>query len=162
MQLALEQAGLALTNNWIPVGAIFVKDQMVITHGRKNGMNHPLFDHAEHNACYQALWSREGPRNLEGFTAYTTLEPCIMCMSMLMTARVSRIVYGMRDPYGGGSFMLVNPGLLPDRFQKERPVIEGGVLEEASRDLLKQFFEKQTGRNWSNRENALVKHVLGT
>ncbi|OYV63467.1 MAG: hypothetical protein B7X03_01750 [Parcubacteria group bacterium 21-58-10] len=162
MQLALEQAGLALNNSWIPVGAVFVRNGQVVAHGRKTGINHPLFDHAEHNGCYQALWSREGPRNLDGFTVYTTLEPCIMCLSMLMTARVSRIVYALDDPYGGGGFLLKNPSMLCPRFQEERPVITGGVLQEASKDLLRQFFSKQVGaKNWSDKNNPLVKLVMG-
>ncbi len=161
MKLALEQAELALKNDWIPIGAVFVKDHRVITHGRKNGIVHPHFDHAEHNGCYQTLWSREGPRNLTGFVVYTTLEPCIMCMGMLMAARVSRIVYGLNDPYGGGGFMLANPAQLPARFQKERPVINGGVLQEESRDLLRQFFSKQVDApNWSDKNNPLVRLVM--
>lgn len=161
MLLALEQAELALKNDWIPVGSVFVRDLHVVTHGRKTGINHPLFDHAEHNGCYQALWSREGPRNLSGFTVYTTLEPCLMCLSMLMTARVSRIVYALDDPYGGGGVLLKNPSVLPARFREERPAIEGGVLRAASKDLLKQFFSKQVGaKNWSNKENPLVKLAM--
>ena len=162
MRLALEQAGIALENDWIPVGCVFVRNCQVITHGRKNGIFHPLFDHAEHNGCYQSLWSRVGPRNLAGFTVYTTLEPCLMCISMLMTTRVSRIVYALDDPYGGGGFLLRNPEALPARFQKKRPIIEGGVLQEASRDLLRQFFSKQVGApNWSDKDNLLVKSVMG-
>ena len=164
MRLALEQAGLALDNDWIPIGAVFVKNGQVITHGRKNGMNHPLFDHAEHNGCYQTLWSREGPRNLDGFTVHTTLEPCIMCCGMLMTARVSRIVYALEDPYGGGSFMLSDPTRLPARYQHVHPVIQGGILREDSKDLLRQFFSKHKGDSkfWSDKSNALVQLVMAT
>ena len=136
---ALEQAEIALNNDWIPVGAVFVKSGRIITHGTKNGMVHTLFDHAEHNGCYQALWSRDGPKNLSGFTVYSTLEPCLMCLSMLMTVRVSRVVFGLKDPYGGGSFILSDAKLLPARFRDEHPVIEGGILEKSSRALLRRF-----------------------
>lgn len=162
MRLALEQAELALQNDWLPVGAVFVKNCHVIAHGRKTGINHPHFDHAEHNGCYQALWSRNGPRNLAGFTVYTTLEPCLMCISMLMTTRVSRIVYALEDPYGGGGFLLSwRPSILPARFRKEHPSIEGGVLRDDSKDLLRKFFEKQTGaQNWSDKNNPLVRLAM--
>lgn len=161
MRLALEQAQIALSNDWIPVGAVFVKDGRVITHGRKNGITHTLFDHAEHNGCYQALWSREGPRNLEGFTVYSTLEPCLMCLSMLMTTRVSRIVYGLQDPYGGGTSILDHPELLPVRFRDQRPLLRGGELAEESRQLLRKFFEAHTDAgHWADRENPLVKLAL--
>lgn len=160
MSLALEQARMALRNNWIPVGALFVKDGRIVANGTKTGMVHVLFDHAEHNGCYQALWSREGPKNLSGFTVYTTLEPCLMCLSMLMTTRVSRIVYACRDPYGGGTRILENPAVLPPRFQDERPAVQGGLLEDESKRLLRQFFsELKDSANWSNPNNALVKYV---
>lgn len=163
MRLALEQAEVALKNNWIPVGSIFVHNGRIVTHGTKTGLTHTLFDHAEHNGCYQALWSRQGPKNLEGFTVYSTLEPCCMCMTMLMTTRVSRIVYACEDPYGGGKTLLQNPELLPKRFKKEHPSIEGGVLERDSKLLLRRFFCSQPATkegNWSDPDNPLVRHVM--
>jgi tRNA(adenine34) deaminase len=164
MRLALDQAKIALSYEWIPVGALFVKDNVIVAHGRKTGLVHPLFDHAEHNGCYGALHAgREGPRNLAGVTVYATLEPCLVCMSMLMTTRVSRIVYGLDDPYGGGTFLLSSPGL-PPRFQKERPVVEGGVLREESRLLLREFFVRErdtNSKNWSDHTNPLVKLAMG-
>ncbi len=160
MRRALEQAAIALKNNWIPIGAIFVDGGRIITHACKDGIHHPLFDHAEHNGCYQALWSRKGPRNLQGVTVYSTLEPCIMCMSMLMTTRVTRIVYGLEDPYGGGGFLVRNPDLLPARFRDERPTLQSGVLAKESAMLLRDFFNSQEGApNWSNKENPLVMHA---
>jgi len=165
MKLALDQAQLALNNNWIPVGAVFVMGAKVIAHGVKNGTTHTLFDHAEHNACYAALWSRKGPRNLEGCTVYSTLEPCMMCLSMLMTTRVSRIVFACEDPYGGGCKLLKRPSCLPLRFQKEHPTVTGGVLRAESKELLRRFFvlQKDSGqKNWSDPDNPLVKLVTNS
>ena len=160
MRLALEQGELALANGWIPVGALFVKDNRVVTHGRKTGLLHPLFDHAEHNGCYQALWSRDGPKNLDGFDVYATLEPCVMCMSMLMTTRVRRIVYGFPDCYGGGGFMLSHPEHLPERFAEKRPTLVSGVLARESQLLLRRFFDAQRGsEHWSDQDNGLIKSV---
>jgi tRNA(adenine34) deaminase len=128
-----------------------------VAHGTKSGLVHLLFDHAEHNACYEALWSREGPKNLRGFTVYSTLEPCLMCLSMLMTARVSRIVFACEDPYGGGTRLLENPAVLPLRFQEGRPDIVKGVLASESKALLRKFFDEQKDSpNWSNPSNPLV------
>jgi tRNA(adenine34) deaminase len=163
MQLALGHASLALKNNWIPVGAVIVYDGRVIAHGAKTGIAHVHFDHAEHNACYQALWSREGPRNLRGCTVYATLEPCLLCLSMLMTTRVSRIVYGLADPHGGGMFMLEHPEHLPARFQNERPEIVSNVLARESAALLREFFARPSdSRAWSNMDNPLVKLAMET
>jgi tRNA(adenine34) deaminase len=163
MQLALDQAKVALANQWIPVGAVFVHRGHVVAHGVKSGHTHTLWDHAEHNGCYEALWSREGPKNLKDFTVYSTLEPCLICISMLITTRVSRIVFACEDPYSSGRGLLENPGVLPGRFKTERPICEGGILREESRALLRDYFnaQKDTGReNWSNPENPLVKMAL--
>lgn len=165
MRLALEQARIAFRNSLIPVGAVFVHKERVIANGAKTGLPniHTLFDHAEHNACYQALWSRDGARNLKGVTVYSTLEPCMMCLSMLMTTRVARIVFACEDPYGGGCKLLEKPACLPMRFQDERPVAEGGLLREESRMLLREFFvsQKDTGqKNWSDPNNPLVQMAM--
>lgn len=162
MGLALDLAKVALDNDWIPVGAVFVRDNRIIVHGRKvGGSLHALFDHAEHNACYQALWDRAGPKNLDGCTVYSTLEPCLMCMSMLLTTRVSRIVYGLEDPYGGGGFILKHYWNLPPRFRTREPAFEGGVRAQESKALLRQFFERQRqGAHWNDADNPLVRLAL--
>lgn len=165
MSLALEQADVALKRDWIPVGAVFVNEHGdVVTHARKMGRFHAHFDHAEHNGCYQALWAgRNGPKDLQGITVYTTLEPCVMCMSMLLTTQVSHIVWGMEDSYGGGACFLRHQDIFPLRFRGVHtfPSFEEGCMREESRYLLKSFFlRRKEGEPWSNRENALVKACL--
>ncbi len=156
MDLALENAETSLKNGWMPVGAIFVHRDRIIASGTKNGMVHARFDHAEHNGCYQALWSRKGPRDLDGVTVYSTLEPCILCMAMLLTTRVSRIVYGLEDPYGGGSYLLSSPKR-PARFRKELPELSGGVRRDESMILMHRFFaaQKENSKAWPA-DNPLV------
>lgn len=157
MKIALDHAHVALANGFIPVGAIFVKDGRIIGHGVKNGTVHALFDHAEHNGCYESLWSRNGPKNLRGTTVYTTLEPCLMFLTVMMTARVSRIVYALEDPYGGGTLILDIPNRLPERFIRDQPVIERGPLREESRLLLREFFLTPTNNEfWKDVNNPLV------
>lgn len=168
MKLALEQAKIALEKKLIPVGAVLVLDYRIISFGTKKGLLHTLLDHAEYNACYEALhhqnlWNTDGQKNLTGFTVYTTLEPCMMCLSILMTARVSRIVFGCKDPYGGGTILLRNPDVLPSRFLDGLPEVTGGVLEKEAKLLLRDFFEglKKGGhKNWSDPNNPLVKYIM--
>ena len=161
MKLALEQARVVLRHDRLPVGAVFVDESgHIAARGLKNGVTHPRFDHAEHNAIYQLLWDPKGLKNLEGFTVYSTLEPCIMCMSLLMTTRVSRVVYGFPDAYGGGEFLLKSSSLSP-RFQAKKPISQGGVLAEESQRLLRAFFSTQKADTfWANRSNPLVKAVM--
>lgn len=157
MHLALAQAYNALRQGWVPVGAVFIEGSHVIAYGTKDGTKHPRFDHAEHNGCYQALWAgRDGPRDLRGVTVYSTMEPCVMCMSMLMTTRVERIVYAMEDPYGGGAYLLTSPDR-PTRFKEDIPMLEGGCLREESKVILREFFTQQSeSSNWSDQANPLV------
>ena len=160
MRAALDQAQIALKNGWIPVGSVFVMDKNIIGYGAKSGMRHAVFDHAEHNGCYQLLWDRHGTNNLRGCEVFSTLEPCIMCMALLMKTRVSRIVYALEDPYGGGSCIL--SGSLPAQFQQEHPSVERGPFREESRKLLREFFSQQprNGLRWTDRENPLIKLVM--
>lgn len=162
MRMALVHAETALKAGWIPVGAVFIKDNRVIAHGAKMGTVHTLFDHAEHNGCYQALWSRDGPKNLAGVEVYSTMEPCVLCMAMLMITRVRRITYGIEDPYGGGAYMISSTRDMPERFRKEKPELKGAVLRGESKKLLRQFFEsrRNSGGSWADASNPLVKLVF--
>lgn len=161
MRSALGHADTALKNGWIPVGAVFVKEGRIIAHGIKTGIPHPRFDHAEHNACYQALWSNQCPRDLEGVTVYSTLEPCTLCMAMLLTTRVSRVVYGLEDPYGGGAFILKAPELCA-RFKTVQPIVEVGLLREESRVKLARYFsDEKIRKSWGGLNNPLVQLALG-
>lgn len=164
MQLALGQARAALAHDWIPVGAVFVLNGSIIAIGSKTGMVHPRFDHAEHNGCYRALWGPHSAKDLEGCDVFSTMEPCILCMAMLMTLRVRRILYGMEDPYGGGGFILKNREILPPRFKDQHPVLVGGVCRDESRELLRQFFRTNLAKDesgpWRNPDNPLVRACM--
>jgi len=160
MEHALKHAKTALENNWIPVGCVFVEKGRIIAHGIKTGQHHPRLDHAELNAINQALWSREGPRTLSGVTVYVTLEPCMVCMSMLAACRVERIVYGLRDHYAGATGLLTTAEKLPPMYRKAKPRTEGGCLATESKALLQEFFlNNEVGQTW-DRENPLVKYCV--
>lgn len=162
MQLAIDQASIALANELLPVGVIFTKDNHRIAHGRKTGEAHFRLDHAEYHACRSALSNRNGPRSLRGVTVYSTLEPCVMCMGMLLSMRVSRIVYAIPDPHGGGSYLLRSPKRLrPERFKNELPkLVQASAAATANVvELFRQFFRETQDPFWQNPDNELVKLV---
>ena len=160
MEHALRHAKTALQNDWIPVGCVLVEKGRIISHGIKTGQHHARLDHAELNAINQALWSREGPRTLSGVTVYVTLEPCMVCMSMLMACRVARVVYGLKDHYAGAASFLTKASSLPPMYQKVKTRIEGGCLASESVALLREFFvHNEKGKTW-DRDNPLVKHCI--
>jgi tRNA(adenine34) deaminase len=76
---------------------------------------------------------------LGGTTLYVTLEPCVMCASAIVHARVRRLVFGAWDPRAGAAGSLTNVFTLPGL--NHRVDVFGGVLMEECGALLKEFFE---------------------
>jgi tRNA(adenine34) deaminase len=138
MEAALALAEQAAAQGEVPVGAVLVRDGDVI--GR--GWNRPIGSadptaHAEVVALRDAA-ARLGNYRLAGSTLYVTIEPCTMCFGALMHARVTRLVYGAREPRAGvcGSQL----DLPAQAFYNHRLEVVGGVLAERSSALLKAFF----------------------
>ena len=141
MRAALREARRALEDDEVPVGAVVVHEGRVI--GRAYNQRERLRDptaHAEMIALTQASAALEDWR-LAGATLYVTLEPCLMCAGALVNARVTRVVFGAKDPRGGACGSLYNVGVDPrlnHRFE-----VTGGVLEAECAELLHSFFTKK-------------------
>ncbi|PNH09287.1 tRNA-specific adenosine deaminase, chloroplastic [Tetrabaena socialis] len=111
MSLALLQARAAAAAGEVPVGAVLVHGGVVLAaaHNRVETLRSPLA-HAE-MLCLASAASRLRAWRLLGATLYVTLEPCAMCAGALLQARVSRVVYGARQPRLGadGSWIQLLP-----------------------------------------------------
>lgn len=137
MRLALELAQEAAGEGEVPVGAVIVRDGVVIGTGRNRreyGKN--ALAHAELEAIDEACRTLGGWR-ISGCTLYVTLEPCPMCAGAAINARVDRVVYGTADPKAGSCGSLVDLFTLPYNHQ---PQITAGVLEDECREVLQNFF----------------------
>lgn len=138
MRMALDLARQAESEGEVPVGAVLVRDGEVIGKGWNSPVSrHDPTAHAEILAIREAA-TREGNYRLEGTTLYVTLEPCVMCAGALVTARISRLVFGARDLRFGGvrsKFALADSDLLNHRVT----VVEGVAAAECL-ELLKAFF----------------------
>jgi tRNA(adenine34) deaminase len=139
MQLALSLARRAREAGEVPVGAVLVDGGQVIGEGWNQpiGLHDPTA-HAEIVAL-RAAAARQSNYRLAGATLYATLEPCVMCMGALITARVSRVVFGAWDLKAGACGSVLD---LP----RERRLVQGldvfgGVCSDEAAALLKQFFE---------------------
>lgn len=138
MRAALEQARLAGASGEVPVGAVLARGEEIIA----CGFNRPIAAHdPTAHAEIEAL--RAGGQRLEsyrltGTTLYVTLEPCVMCASAIVHARVQRLVFGAWDPRAGGAGSLVDVLALPGL--NHRVDAFGGVLMEECGQLLKDFF----------------------
>jgi tRNA(adenine34) deaminase len=93
--------------------------------------------HAEVVAIRQAA-TKLGSWRLTGTTMYVTVEPCSMCAGAIIQSRVSRLVFGTKDPKAGACGSVFN---LPDeRRLNHRVQVVGGVLERESQELMQAFF----------------------
>ena len=138
MRLALEQAGLAPALGEVPIGAVLVQDGQVLAqvHNFREVWQDPTA-HAEIVAIREAA-SRLGTWRLTGATLYVTVEPCSMCAGAIIQSRISRLVFGARDPKAGACGSVFN--LPEERRLNHKVEVSGGVLERESQELIQTFF----------------------
>lgn len=138
MREALEQAQLAWNEDEVPVGAVVVKDGVVIARGYNQPIGrHDPTAHAEIVAL-RAAAAVLGNYRLPGCELYVTLEPCMMCSGAMMHARLARVVYGAPDPKTGTGGSVLN--LFEQGQLNHHTELAGGVLAEDCGQLLKGFF----------------------
>ena len=141
MQLALDLARDAAKNGEVPVGALVVKDGMVIGRGANAPIqNHDPSAHAEIIAMRQAA-AFLGNYRLVDCTLYVTLEPCAMCSGAVQHARVAKLVYGAADPKTGACGSVVN--LMNEPKLNHHCEVVGGVLAEECGAVLSEFFKQR-------------------
>ena len=144
MAEALVLARAAERDGEVPVGAVLVIDGAVVAVAANAPirLNDPTA-HAE-ILTLRAAGERIGNYRLTGATLYVTLEPCPMCASAMVHARVERLVYAAADPKTGAAGSIMN--LVQDERLNHRLEVEGGVLANESRDLLQAFFRERRPR----------------
>lgn len=138
MDQALAEARAAARRGEVPVGAVVVRDGMVLAAAgnRVEELADPTA-HAEMLAI-RAAAARLGAPRLEGCDLYVSLEPCAMCAAAISFARLRRLVFGAYDPKGGG---VTHGARVFDRPTcHHRPEVVGGVREAEAAELLRAFF----------------------
>lgn len=138
MEEALKLARAAAEAGEVPVGALVVKDGVII--GR--GANRPLESH-DPTAHAEIVAIREasaflGNDRLIGCALWVTLEPCAMCAGAIANARIARLYYGADDPKGGA--VAHGPRLFDQPTVHHRPEVYTGIGAKESADLLRKFF----------------------
>lgn len=141
MRLALAQAKQAENIGEVPVGAILVRENKLLSQGHNRVIiNHDPTAHAEINAIRAASLSRQNYR-LPDTTLYVTLEPCLMCMGAIIHARIERLVFGAYDPKTGAAQSVYTIG--SDTLLNHTLQITTGVLEGECSTMLKTFFKSR-------------------
>ncbi len=141
MAMALEEAARAARIGEVPIGAVIVKDNLVIGRGHNTRESSECaLGHAELNAIKEASKSI-GDWRLTDCDIYVTIEPCPMCSGALYQSRIRTIYYGAQDLKAGacgGLFNLFEVDGLNHYCQ-----IESGIMEEACREIVKTFFKRR-------------------
>jgi len=138
MQRALELARAAAAAGEVPVGAVIVRQGEIIA----EGSNRPIGT-CDPTAHAEMIALRAGGEVLRNYrlldtTLYVTLEPCAMCASAMVHARVQRLVYGAADPRVGAAGSVFN--IVQHASLNHRLEVSAGVLAEECGTLLREFF----------------------
>ena len=138
MRLALEEARRAEAWGDVPIGAVLSRDGEVLARaGNARERDHDPTAHAELLAI-RASAAVFGSWRLEGCEVHVTLEPCAMCAGALVLARLERLVFAAPDPKAGFAGSLGD--LTRDPRLNHSLVVERGVLQDESAQLLRAFF----------------------
>jgi len=141
MRIALGHAVAAGAAGEVPVGAVLVRGEDIIATGSNRPIaSHDPTAHAEIQAL-RAGGQALGSYRLNDTTLYVTLEPCVMCASAIVHARVRRLVFGAWDPRAGGAGSITNVFVLPGL--NHRVDVFGGVLMDECARLLQEFFAQR-------------------
>jgi tRNA(adenine34) deaminase len=138
MEVALEEARTAATNGEVPVGAVIViGDRIISRAGNRTIAECDPTAHAEVLALRSAA-AEIGNYRLLGSSMYVTVEPCAMCAGAIIQARIGRLIYGAEDAKGGAvrsCFSVLDHPRLNHRVE-----VTAGVLARQSAALLSEFF----------------------
>jgi tRNA(adenine34) deaminase len=140
MRAALQEAFKAFDDGEVPMGAVIVKDGIIIGRGYNRMESIPdASAHAEIIAISAASAHLSSWR-LNECSIYVTAEPCLMCLGALMNGRISRIIYGTKEKKTGA----INTHYYKQEIELTYgyfPEIISGVLSDECGNLLTSFFQ---------------------
>ena len=141
MEAAIEQARLGLAAGEVPIGAVLVVDGRIVA----RAFNQPIGS-SDPTAHAEILVLREAARALGNYRltdadVYVTLEPCLMCVGALVHARVREVIFGAAEPKTGALVSTMRALETPEL--NHRFAVKGGVLEERTREPIRQFFREK-------------------
>jgi len=141
MKLALSEAKKAETKDEVPVGAVIVKDDIIIA--KAHNMRESTKDataHAELLAIRKACEALDSWR-LIGCEMYVTLEPCLMCSGAILLSRIDKLFIGTMDPKSGAVGSVID--VFRDYWFHHKCEVKTGILQDECSMILKTFFKKK-------------------
>ena len=136
MRLALEEARLAYEEGEVPIGAVLVHRDRVVSraHNQTERLSDPTA-HAE-VLCVSAASSHLDMKYLPECRLYVTIEPCAMCAGAIRWSRVAEVIYGASEEKFG--YHVYSEAIIPRSCK-----VRGGVLEHEARVLMQEFFQSK-------------------
>ena len=136
MQQALKEAVLAYEADEVPVGAVVVINNKIISRGHNQvELLTDCTAHAEILALTSAF-NFLGAKYLPEATLYVTVEPCLMCCGALYWSKIGKIVYGADDEKNGYKRIAGDKNPF-----HPKTVLANGILKEECARLMKDFFK---------------------
>lgn len=140
MREAIAEAELARGEDEVPVGAVAVRDGVIIARAHNTREGTRCATHHAEILAIEAACRALGGWRLPGVTLYVTMEPCVMCAGAAVNARIERIVYGTADKRFGALGSVTDIHALPLNHTFE---VTGGVLGDETRELLTSYFRNK-------------------
>lgn len=144
MQTALQAAKISAERGEVPVGAVIVYNEDIISvAGNEIIQRRDPTAHAEILAIRSAA-EKLGYERLIGCDLYVTLEPCAMCAGAISLARINRVMIGTLDAKGGA--IMHGPRFFQQTTCHHRPEVTHGIMAEAAAEVLVSFFRALRGQ----------------
>jgi len=140
MRGALKEAEKAYNKEEVPIGAVIVLENKIISRGHnlRESKNNPLY-HAEIIAIDKAAKKLKKWR-LNDTKLYVTIEPCPMCIGAIINARIDLVAYGAKDEKAGACGSVIN---IPEiKKLNHKVAIKSGILEKECKKIIQKFFKK--------------------
>jgi len=144
MRRAIELAKKAAELDEVPVGAVCVKDGVIISEAYNLRERSKCATHHAELLAIEAACRALGGWRLPGVTLYVTMEPCVMCAGAIINSRIPRVVYGAPDHRFGAFGSLLDLARVP---LNHTPLIVGGVLSEECAAILSGYFKNKRDKN---------------
>ena len=137
--MAIKQAMKAVLQDEVPIGAVIVKDGVVLSRAYNlvEKKQNPTA-HAEMLAIAKAC-KKMGSWRLDGAEMYVTMEPCPMCAGAIVNARISKVYFGAYENKSGGAVSKFS--ILTDSGLNHKTQFEGGILQENCANIIKNYFK---------------------
>lgn len=140
MQEALIEAGRALEEGELPIGAVIVAGNDTLV-SRSRAADFTTGNRSSHAEIKAIVGTDLNVVRERGLTVYTTLEPCVMCAAAILIEGITRVVYSLIAPRDGGLFLFNDPLVRSRCFNAQKPSISSGVLRREAVKLFSRYVE---------------------